>query len=105
MEVSRQSPRENGHLDSWTVRGRPEDERRRPRVIAEYEVLGVRGGLVDRRWEGTSEEENRGWWRSGGFVSHPILVTPSFLTVGWRFYRVTALFLGRPTPSALRKGV
>jgi len=30
MEVSRQSPRENGHLDSWTVRGRPEDERRRP---------------------------------------------------------------------------
>lgn len=34
-------------------------------------------------------------------LSHPILVTLSFLTARWRLYRVTALFLGWPTLSAL----
>lgn len=82
MEVSRQSPRENGHLDSWTVRGRPEDERRRRPGLC-----GVRGWTrcAGDRWtggrKGRAREEISGDG-GGGFVSHPILVTPSFLTVG-----------------------
>jgi len=98
MEVSR----ENGHLDSWTVRGRSEDERRR-----RSGHCGVRGwtSRVVRGDRWTDGRERIGGGGGSGFVSHPILVIPSFLTVGWHLYRVTALFLGRPTPSALRKRV
>lgn len=38
-------PRENGYLDSWTVRGRPEDERRRCRRPDLREMQGARGGF------------------------------------------------------------
>lgn len=50
--MSRQSPRENGHLDSWTVRGRPEDERRRR--PGHCGVQDGHRGCAEDRWEGMS---------------------------------------------------
>lgn len=53
MEVSRQSPRENGHMNSWTVRGRPEDEHRRhPGLCGEAGGVRMDEGARATGWTG-----------------------------------------------------
>lgn len=71
MEVSRRAgPRENGYLDSWTVRGRPEDERRRCRCADLREMQGARGGFGGQKM---GREKSGGERLGGGCFSRVTL--------------------------------
>lgn len=79
--VSRQYARarasENRHLDSWTVCGRPEDERHRRsdlRGNARTPVREIGGGTVDGEGKRRGRESS-----AGGFASQPYSCHPEFL--------------------------
>lgn len=106
MEVSRQSPRENGHLDSldssWSPRRRASSSSESLRG-ARMDVGDAReGGSVDS--VGGRKRENR-WWRLRRLRESPYSCHPEFLDG-----RMTSLssygfvFGSAESPSALRGG-
>lgn len=102
-EMSRWSARKwvLGQLDSsWSPRRRASSL---SSSRSSWDVRDARGFRWTEDGRRRARDEDRR--RQLLLVSHPILVTLSFLAAGWRLYRVTVLFLGRPTLSALREAV